>query len=215
MVNPKRPTSCQGVLSQCCHGLFISRAFLCCQRSWSFLPGPTSQEFALVQRPCKNLSCSFPLLPSTPISLPPPSPSRFEPCLLLQASFIFRTSPTSLPSSFPSNPRNQGTMIFFVLFAVFLALASASPPMTGAPGSIADAAHTINDCDYGTYEVPRRFTLGPPTGIPTPQGLTTRRGQNQAGQNSGWGQRPRGSENGDSVVDFGLVILEDARLGTR
>lgn len=62
---------------------------------------------------------------------------------------------------------------------------------------------------------PRRFTLGPPTGIPPPQGLTTRRGQNQAGQNSGWGQRPRGSENGDSVVDFGLVILEDARLGTR
>lgn len=43
-------------------------------------------------------------------------------------------------------------MIFFVLFAVFLALASASPPMTGAPGGIADAAHTINDCDYGTYE---------------------------------------------------------------
>lgn len=159
-----------------------------------------------------------PFLSSLPLpfpSPPPPSPSRFEPCLLLQASFIFRTSPTSLPSSFPSNPRNQGTMIFFVLFAVFLALASASPPMTGAPGGIADAAHTINDCDYGTYEVPRRFTLGPPTGIPTPQGLTTRRGQNQAGQNSGWGQRPRGSENGDSVVDFGLVILEDARLGTR
>lgn len=155
MVNPKRPTSCQGILSQCCHGLFISRAFLCCQRSWSFLPGPTSQEFALVQGPCKNLPCSFPLLPSTPTFLfspPPPPPSRFEPCLLVQASFIFRNSPTSLPSSFPSNPRNQGTIIFFVLFAVFLALASASPPMTGAPGGIADAAHTINDCDYGTYE---------------------------------------------------------------
>lgn len=44
-------------------------------------------------------------------------------------------------------------MIFFVLFAVFLALASASPPMTGAPGDIVNAAHAINDCDYGTYEV--------------------------------------------------------------
>lgn len=43
-------------------------------------------------------------------------------------------------------------MIFFVLFAVFLALVSASPPMTGAPGGIVNAAHTINDCDYGTYE---------------------------------------------------------------
>lgn len=43
-------------------------------------------------------------------------------------------------------------MIFFVHFAFLLALASASPPMTAGPGSIMDAAHGINDCDYGTYE---------------------------------------------------------------